>query len=446
MALADLLSQILSTSASGAPNGAIDPGQSTAPGTTGGTPVSELVVNAQRKSQPAPQSAQMAPQQQDQQLMSDPGYNPPPSTSTDQSAQPSNINYNNSQQTADVNSAVQGEGPPPGGMANPGLYGVLPQNLQHGTLRNVLGALGDALLVSGGRQPEYEQRMQQQQIGQAMAGMDINDPQSVSAAVQRVASTGAPGAAEMADKLQQQAEQAALRKQYMEYNQNYRQQVMDDRTQYHAQESEARNQNLLKQRGQSYSGLAVQATTAAAYKAIYDRADASAKQLDPKYSGEDMGLVRPEDWTPGAMAGFGQTGNNVVQSQDRDAQRHQSQINAQINAGSRVQSAGITAGAHVTGANIGANRTSDATILQSLTDKQNSGQALTPAEQVAWNHLTQVSHPQRGLAGTNSVVGAAAGGQIANGGSVPTLTPQQAAKLPRGTHFRTTDGRVLVRQ
>jgi hypothetical protein len=29
---------------------------------------------------------------------------------------------------------------------------------------------------------------------------------------------------------------------------------------------------------------------------------------------------------------------------------------------------------------------------------------------------------------------------------IPTLTPEQAAKLPRGSRFRTTDGRVLVRQ
>jgi len=34
----------------------------------------------------------------------------------------------------------------------------------------------------------------------------------------------------------------------------------------------------------------------------------------------------------------------------------------------------------------------------------------------------------------------------AKGGGVPTLTPEQAAKLPKGTRFRTTDGRVLVRQ
>ncbi len=335
MALIDLLSSLIRPVAGqsvlgfGQTNNAVAPGQSTVPGAQGSTPVSELVAQGGGKPvlpQPVSMNAPLPP---DPGKMADPLAGPTSPLGKSQDAQPSTINYNNSQQSRDVNSAVAGEGTPPGGMANPGLYGFLPQNLQHGTLRNALGALGDALLVSGGRQPQYEQRMEQQQVGQAMAGMDINDPNSVAAAVQRIAATGAPNAAELSDKVLTQAEQAAIHKQYMDYNNTYREGVLGERTQYHEQQTEDRNQNLLRQRGQAYSGLAVQAQSAAAYKAIYDRADASAKQLGDKYSAEDMGMIRPEDWYPGAMAGFGQTGNNVVQSADRRRGQDMTQQNSQ---------------------------------------------------------------------------------------------------------------------
>jgi hypothetical protein len=34
----------------------------------------------------------------------------------------------------------------------------------------------------------------------------------------------------------------------------------------------------------------------------------------------------------------------------------------------------------------------------------------------------------------------------AGGDNVPTLTPEQAQSAPKGTRFRTTDGRVMVRK
>ncbi len=40
----------------------------------------------------------------------------------------------------------------------------------------------------------------------------------------------------------------------------------------------------------------------------------------------------------------------------------------------------------------------------------------------------------------------AAGSGNQGGGNVPTMTPEQARSAPKGTRFRTTDGRVLVRQ
>ena len=147
----------------------------------------------------------------------------------DQGASMPGINYNNSMQASAMQSGINGEPSLSGGSSNPGLYGLLPQGLQHGTLRNMLGALGDAFLVGTHHDAEYGPRMDRQAIGQAMAGYDPNDPQSVQAAIQRIAGTGAKGSTEMADQLQKNFESTQLRKQLMQQNQNYHDQMTQAR-------------------------------------------------------------------------------------------------------------------------------------------------------------------------------------------------------------------------
>ncbi|HEX4197451.1 MAG TPA: hypothetical protein VHZ26_08415 [Caulobacteraceae bacterium] len=61
---------------------------------------------------------------------------------------------------ADHPSASPAEPAAQNGADNPGLWGLLPQDKQYNPLRDTLGAIGDALLVGGGRQPEYAQRKQ----------------------------------------------------------------------------------------------------------------------------------------------------------------------------------------------------------------------------------------------------------------------------------------------
>lgn len=330
--------------------------------------------------------------------------------------------YDNSQQSGQLNSAVNAEGPPRGGMANPGIYGLLPHNLQHGTLRNVMGALGDAFLVGSGRQAQYEPRMQRQEIGQAMAGYNPNDPQSVQAAIQRVAATGAAGSPEMADQLQKNANDIALRKQIMEQNNSYRQSMIDSR-------HDGSLQRMTPYIGAMVGGAKDQAS----YASAYQRAESIAQRIGPEYHAADFGLIDPKDWTPGAAANAGLTANNIRVSGDKAQQRATSMRNTDVSAGSRVQAAGISA-----------NRPQNAAILQNLITKQNSGQALSPAEQAAFDHLTQVSKGRGGRSlPPGLVVGGGAAGANAN---IPVLTPQQAAKLPKGTAFRTTDGRLLHRQ
>lgn len=326
---------------------AVDPGQSTAPGGQTSTPLSELIVRGQApKVSGGDSSVNTATMPSaDLQTQQSPAMSgPPPSVNP---TTPSPLDYDN-KSSVDAVTAANAANTPQGGSANPGLYGILPGNLQHGVLRNVLGALGDAFLVQGGGTPEYANHMGRQQIGDAMAGMDQNDPASVAAATQRMAATGANGAMADSDTVQKNANDNALRQATLANTQAYRDSVMADRTQYHQQEAEARNQTILRQRGQTYSGQAISATTAAQYKALYDRADASAKQLDPKYSAEDMGMIRPEEWTPGSMVGAGMTGNNVVQHQDRQSGQATTRRGQDIGAGARVASARIMASSRPT--------------------------------------------------------------------------------------------------
>lgn len=344
---------------------------------------------------PDPQFAQQVPFNG---LMGpDPGMTQQVAPPSGQDPTPPGLNYNNSRQAGALQDAMRGEPTPRGGMANPGVYGLLPQRMQHGNLRNILGALGDAFLVGSGRQQQYEPRMQRQEIGLAMAGYNPDDPNSVQAAIQRVAATGAPGSVEVADQLQKNFNDIQLRKQVMEQNNLYRQSM-----------SSSRHDQALQRMLPYIGGMMAGVQSKDAYTSAYNRAEAIAQRIGAEYHASDFGLVDPEDWTPESTPTVGMTRNNVQVSADKGAQRATTERGqdvaansrvqaAQIGAGSRVQSAGISAGAHVQGANIAANKATDATILSGLIEKQNAGGTLTPAEQATFNHLTQTGRSSRTL-------------------------------------------------
>lgn len=345
-------------------------------------------------------------------------------------------NYNNSSAVQAVR-AANDTNAPRGGSDNPGLYGLLPQNLQHGTLRNVLGALGDAFLVGSGGQATYSPRMQRQEIGDAMAGYDQN-PQ---AAIQRVADTGAPGAAEMASKLEQQ-------RQMMEYTQQYRQQMLGNK-----------NENVVARMAPQVGGMFAGITDPNMYAQRYKQADAIAKRIDPSYDPSVFGLPSPEEWQPSMTAHQGMTGNNIQVSSDKAAQRGVSVSNNTATNRSRIQAAGIAAGGHVTAANISSQRPSEAGTLDDLQDKQDSGQTLTPAEQQRWDRGTHITQgrggrpPLIGVGGNTSagpsningisVQNYGANNPVANNGK--PLTPAQAQSLKgHGVHFLGTNGKWYI--
>lgn len=387
---------------------------------SGGNDVDGVTVTANRP-QPNQTLSLRSPPDANQDFLQMPG---PVDPGAAQTAQPPGLNYNNSQAASAVDNALLGEPALRGGMANPGVYGLLPQGLQHGTLRNMLGALGDAFLVGSGAQPQYEPRMQRQEIGRALAGYDPNDPQSVQAAIQRVASTGAAGSPEIADQLQKNFNDIQLRKSLAQQNANYKQQMI-----------QARNDNLFNRMNPVAQADLAQATSAEDYQNRLARWNQRIKAIDPSADAITAFGV-PEQYTPGSIsATSGMTNQQITQHQDRQSQQAVSMRNADVNANSRIKAAGVSAGSRNYATDVNADRPTSANILQGLIEKQNSGQSLTPAEQAAFNHMTQTGKRSAGLPA----------GLTVGGGGIPTLTPAQAHALAaKGGHgqFRGTDGKV----
>jgi hypothetical protein len=359
----------------------VAPGQSTSPGGQTVTPLSQVVVtaakgpngvNPQMPSQASSAPMTMAAPPNMSGLDQSVPSLPSDSNGVLQGSQGAPFNYDNSSAAAAVNQAVQKE--PFGGQGgNPGIYGLLPQNLQHGTLRNVLGAIGDAFLVGSNRQPQYAPAMARMQVGQAMAGMNPNDPDSMYAAASRVAATGVSGAAEMSDKIVQQAEQAAMRKQYMEYNQNYREQVIGNKA-----------DNTLRLQAPQVSGMVNSAKTAQDYATRYAQAEAIAQRIGPNYHASDFGLVSPDQWQPGMTQGL--TANQEQLSSDKSAQRDVTKRGQDFGYQGRVTSATINAGGHVRAAQISAGKPTSGTIEQGIISKMNSEQPLSAGEQYYVQH------------------------------------------------------------
>lgn len=367
MALTDLLSNLFQTPSTGG----------------GGNDVDGITVTGARPQPAGPDLNLQTPPPASADLQSMPG---PVSQGAPQTAQSPDLNYNNSQAAGAVNSALTGEPPTRGGMANPGIYGVLPQSLQHGTLRNMLGALGDAFLVGSGRQAQYEPRMQRQEIGKAMAGYNPDDPASAQAAIQRIAATGAAGSPEIADQLQKNYNDVQLRKQLMQQNSMYKQQTI-----------QARNDSLYNRMNPVAQADLAQAKDADDYKARLARWNTRIKAIDPSQDAVTAFGV-PEEFAPGGVgATAGMTNQQITQSADRAAQRAQAGRDTDVNARSRIQAAGIGAGSRNYNTDETDARPTSANMLQDIRAKVNAGETLQPGDQAIWNHATQLAKKGRAL-------------------------------------------------
>lgn len=392
--------------------------------------VDELAVNAPPRANPMDQILMQAPSTDPGPLQSgtpNPQMDGPPDPGVPQTQTPPRMNYNNTGAVRAVGNALQDEGTPSGGSANPGVYGLLPQKLQHGTLRNILGALGDAFLQGGGGNAVYRPRMEQQAIGQAMAGMDINDPQSVAAAVQRVAGTGSPGSAEMADKIQQQAVQAQMRREALAQTGIWRQQQID-----------AKNDGMYNRMYAAATGDLGRATSAADYATRLARWDARVKAIDPKADAISA-LGVPAEYDPGQVnAAMGTTSNQQQQSSDRRRGQDMTQQNSQGRDNAILRSAGASASSRIGAANISANRPDEATFQDSYIQRRRAGQSTTPEEDARFLHDTHVSNSSRRRPPASVAINPPpSGAPVVTNGDVAYLrsndTPQNRARFEH--HF-----------
>lgn len=397
MALMDLLSALLGGGQSQQQTG-VDPGQSVSGKSMGNMPMSQLIQQQQQQSQQqaAPTSVSgltVAPQPGS----AGPMINAPPVTTPapvnmqgsapagapladpmgklvgQQTPQGPTLNYNNSPSVEAVNKQDQANMPTQINSGNPGLYGLLPANLQHGVLRNTLGAIGDAMLVTSHMQPSYANGMSNAAVGNAMAGMDINDPQSVSAAAQRIAATGAPGAAKMADTVTQQGEQAQLRQQYMQYNQNYREQVVGER-----------NQNIIRQMAPQMQQYLSAATSQADYKQRLSYAQSRMTAIDPKLDATaELGVPSADDWKPGMLNSMGMTNNQVTQHDDRLSGQADTRRGQDLGYAGKINSAKIYAASRP-----GRGPTQvdeDNQLATEYNNSQNGGPPMSPADTFRFN-------------------------------------------------------------
>lgn len=309
----------------------------------------------------------------------------------------------------------------------------------HGTLGTLLGNLGDAFLVGSGRAPQYQPRMDQQSISQAMVGAETNPR----AAAARVAATGVPGAEEASQKLIEQANEQDRIKQQQTQNFQFQQARIGDVQNANLQRAAPAAQLLMrgaKPNGADWSSRLSQVDS------MLGRYGTDPRTNQP-FDHTSIGI--PDQYDPMLGTSGGETGGQIGRDTNAANSQATSRRDTDVNAGARITSAQISAAAR-----LATQQPSQAAYIKELTGKVSAGTA-TPAEQQYFEHIAAPSRQSGihlGVGGTGAppvhpgsvpISMAGANNPVANGGRA--VTPQQAASLPKGTHFLTSDGRWLVR-
>lgn len=312
--------------------------------------------------------------------------------------------------------------------AGTGLANMIPDAVPGaGTLRNLLGTLGDAFLIQSGHEPAYAAQRYRQQIAQASAGFTQNPE----AAVDRIAATGAPGAMTDAVNLNNATENRRIREAQIQSNTDFR----NDRLSMEKQATDAKT-------AQEYA--ATEAATRSRMSAIlsagvnsrdpqkWAAAKAAAAQLGSKYIKDfkpDIELPdTPEQYNPG----MGQT---AVQY-DRGVQR--GQIADQNH---RDRRAAINAG--ITNTNNRVSATNGA-YWQSLTDAEDAatngtGPPLTDGQKADLAKFRHTGNGKGGAVLPPSLQPKAPGGGPATAAPRPTggNAPAPANGPPAGKYLAT---------
>lgn len=249
-----------------------------------------------------------------------------PQSATPLSARPKP--YDNSDEVKAIHD-VQGKYPDATG---PGSFG-----LNRGTLRNLLGILGDSFLVQGGKQPVYMPALQRAQLGNNAAGMDT-DPAGAAA---RMGASGLPGSMQDAMTLLQQHATDQLRQSQQDNTQAYRDSVIADRTQNH-QATQAQAQARTDDRTRSLNA----AILAAAAKTGDQSKYAAARQAALARIGPNS-EIRPEEY-PESLgdfnSGYGLNANQYAHEQTSNASIDERATAAAASNSAKIRGQNMTAG------------------------------------------------------------------------------------------------------
>lgn len=239
-----------------------------------------------------------------------------------------------------------------------GLFGV------HGTLRNVLGTLGDAFLISAGHQPIYSQKINEEHMADAMAGF-ASDPR---AAAGRVAAVAAPNAPQTALSINQDYQTQELRKAQQEQNNWYRQSTVQQR-------QATQLDKVAPVAGAILNDPSIK--TPDDYAKAHQRVTAMVQRIDPNATPADIGAVDPADWKPGMSNNYGMTAGQVSRA---DVSK---QSIAERAAASAANNATSTANnVRTNGARPPAGLSS---VYGTIATKLANGQPLTDGEQKVWS-------------------------------------------------------------
>lgn len=276
-------------------------------------------------------------------------------------------------------------------------------------LQNILGVLGDALAERDGLEPRYRQTRDRERLSEAMGGLG-DDPM---AAINRIAQLPIEGAAEMAQKMYSDLQTQELRR-ATQANTAANQKLIDQDRDAARENTKLyrREQQLL--RFTPLAGALVNdpsIRTKEDYTKAYNRALTAAKRIDPEITGADLGLWDPEDWAPGRGSTVGLTQGENVRNQT--TQRGQNMTDARGRRGQDMAQSRNAASIN-------------ASLARATIAAKGGGGGAGP-----------VLPP--GLRPGGAATPAAAGNNL------PTLSPREAAKLPKGTKFKGTDGKTYTR-
>ena len=267
----------------------------------------------------------------------------------------------------------------------------------HGTLRTLLGTLGDAFLVQAGHQPLYQTNNNNAIQGRALAGLDT-DP---GAAATRVAATGTPGGTEIARELQNQAATQTLAKSQAEFNNDWKTQQLDRQNRL-AESTITKNGQTVEDKAKAKMGAAYLAAKTKGTPEAWAAAQAMAKDLGSKYIKDFNPALDIPDTPDQLNEGFGLTEAQLARIQHQNAALTEKTQNDQTMHGDRQDS-------------IHRRPPTSTQYLKSLIDKQKTGAPLSQQESdYVTTHTTRPA--PKGPAGL--------------GGAHPVLPPAVANKPP----------------